>query len=183
MVFSLVGQLPKHKYVYVDTTHTHKEPIGYIPALWYGLVSYPGRAWGLTVMLESGAVYRNLPPHAIAFSDSPEEPWSVQDAETWDCYGRDFTTIEYDYLSGLDVLVRANKKEYAGEYLFTVAPIGDGFSAAPEQSKEFSFIKLDNDRLTIQPTNHIIFRERSFTTKEMAFPATLKRQTDVWTCE
>lgn len=43
MKFSLVGELPRHLYVYVDTEHTHQEPRGFIPAVWFGLVSYPGR--------------------------------------------------------------------------------------------------------------------------------------------
>ena len=71
-----------------------------------------------------------------------------------------------------------------GQYLFTVAPIGDAFSSYPEQAKEFSFIRLENDRLTIQPTNHLIFRERSFTTNDaMEFPRDMARQTAIWSCE
>lgn len=180
----LIGQLPRHQYVWIDSRHTHKTDLGYLPALWYGLVSYPGRAWGCTVMLESGAIYRNLPPHAIAFQAEPAGEWDITDAQTWDCYGYEFETLEYGYLSGLDCLVRANGHEHDGTYLFTVAPVGDGFSAAPEQSKEFVFAKLTNGYLTIQPTNNVIFRERSFTTNElMTFPSGLKRQTDVWSCE
>ncbi len=187
-MFSLLGELPRHQYCYVDSAFTHREPIGFVPALWYGLVSIRGRAWGLTVLLESGAVYRNLPPHAIAFErDAP--PWGIKDAQRWDVYGRDFTTIEYTYLQNLVVMAHVNEggesKNMPGSYLFTVGPIGDGFSAFPEQAKEFSFIKLDNGRLTIQPTNHLIFRERSFTKNDrMVFPLKdLKRQFEIFSCE
>lgn len=181
--FSLVGELPRHLYVFVDTAFTHRKSQGWMPAVWFGLVSYPARAWGCTVMLECGAIYRNLPPHALAFSENLV-PWSIKDAQTWDCYGERFTALEYSYLAGLDVVARANGQEHAGEYLFTVAPIGDGFSAYPEQAKEFSFIRLDNGRLTIQPTNNLLFRERSFTLPgDAAWPKELKRQTEVWHCE
>lgn len=181
--YTLVGELPRHQYVLVESGFTHKRSIGLVPAVWFGLVSFPGRAWGCTVMLESGAIYRNLPPHALAFRKKPE-PWTVQDAQRWDCYGERFSVIEYRYLAGLDCRVRANGQEYDGEYLFTVAPVGDGFSAAPDQAKEFSFIRLDNGRLTIQPTNHLVFREASFTDNaDMALPRDLKRQTEVWKCE
>ena len=127
-MYSLLGELPRHQYCYVDSAFTHREPIGLVPALWYGLVSMRGRAWGLTVMLESGAVYRNLPPHAIAFAqDAP--PWDIKDAQRWDVYGRDFTTIEYTYLQNLVVMAHVNDKESSktlpGTYLFTVGPIGD----------------------------------------------------------
>lgn len=185
--FTLVGELPRHLYVWIDTAHTHVEPVGFVPAVWFGLVSYPGRSWGCTVMLESGAVYRNLPPHAISFRDWAEGEcglWDVQDAQTWDCYGTDFTVIEYKYLAGLRCVARANGNEHGGRYLFTAAPVGDGFSACPEQAKEFSFIELINGRMTIQPTNNLIFKEKSFTTnREMRFPEGLQRQTDVWRVE
>jgi hypothetical protein len=79
--------------------------------------------------------------------------------------------------------VRANGKEHIGEYLFTVAPVGDGFSAYPEQAKEFTFVKLDSGWMTVQPTNHIVFRERSFTDNKLEFPKGMKRQLEVWTVE
>lgn len=188
MSFSLVGQLPRHLYVFVDSSFTHKEPIGFIPAVWFGLVSVPGRMWGCTVMLESGAIYRNLPPHAIAFRPDAAEFWLPQEAQRWDCYGERFTTVEYSYLSGLDVRAICNegdeRREIVGEYLFTVAPIGDGFSLDPSQAKEFTFVKLGNGRLTIQPTNYVLFQEKSFTTNPgFEWPTGLKRQTEIWNCE
>ena len=180
---TLTGEIPRHFYVWVDTRHTHKKPCGYVPAVWYGLVSYPGRVWGCTVMLESGSVYRNIPSHAIAFSNKPKGKWTERDAQTWDCYGWDWSAVEYGFLRGLECKVRAGGKEHLGEYLFTVSPVGDGFSAYPEQSKEFSFVRLDNDHLTVQPTNHIVFRERSFTDNKLEFSDAMKRQSKIWTSE
>lgn len=180
MIYSLVGELPRHQYVFVDTTYTHKVPVGMVPAVWFGLVSFPGRMWGCNVMLESGAIYRNLPPHALGFVESPEQEWGPRQAQRWDCYGYSFSTIEYEYLRGLDCKVSGGLE---GEYLFTAAPVGDGFSACPEQAKEFMFVKLDNGRLTIQPTDHIVFRELSFTGPGLEFPSGLGRQTAVWSVE
>ena len=182
MKFSLVGELPRHIYCFADSRFTHTHEIGFQPCVWFGLVSYTGRAWGCTVMLECGAIYRNLPPHAIAFRENPME-WNVTDAQAWDCYGSSFTTIEYTYLAGLDCKVVSDGEEYEGSYLFTAAPIGDGFSAYPEQAKEFCFVQLDNGRLAIQPTNHIVFRERSFTDNRLEFPRGLKRQDEIWSVE
>lgn len=136
-------------------------------------------------MLESGAIYRNLPPHAIAFSEEPEENWSITDAQTWDCYGQEFSAIKYKYLTHLDCKVKLkSRRTVMGEYLFSVMPINDGFSLTPEQSKEFTFVQTEGDRLTIQPTNQILFIERSFTNnKDLFFPEGLKRQTDIYSCE
>ena len=182
----LVGQLKNHRYVWVDKSFTHRNGVGFIPALWFGLVSYPGRLWGCTVLLESGAIYRNLPAHAIAFSSNPQPIWKEIDAQTWDCYGFGFKVIEYKYLSNIQNLKAKTKRGnyYNGEYLFTVAPVGDSFSAYPEQAKEFCFCRLDNDRLTIQPTNCLVFSDISFTTnKTMEFPTDVDRQTETYSCE
>jgi len=183
--YSGIGELPTHQYVYVDSLFTHEQPHGFIPAVWYGLVAMPGRTWGCTLLLESGACYRNVPPHALATGALPQPLWTPQDAQTWDCYGYDFSTLEYRYLSELDVDVRANGTMYRGRYLFSVTPLHDGFSRRPEQSKEFTCVALDNRRLTIQPTNHLRFYERSFTTTAQPgeLPRGLRRQTEVYTCE
>jgi hypothetical protein len=183
--YSGIGELPTHRYVYVDTLFTHVEPQGFVPAVWYGLVAHPGRTWGCTVVLESGAMYRALPPHALAMGPLPEPTWTPKDAQRWDCYGYDFSAVQYRYLAELDVEARTNGRILPGRYLFSVAPLGDGFSAAPDQAKEFTFVALDNGRLTIQPTNHVRIHERSFTTATPGtrFPTGLRRQTDIWSCE
>lgn len=180
-LYTTIGQLPRHQYVWVDTQFTHTKPIGFIPAVWFGLVSHPGRAWGCSVLLECGAIYRNLPPHAIAFDQEPAR-WTVGEAQTWDCYGIGFTTIEYEYLKGLDCAVIYPNGAMAGQYLFTAAHVGDGFSEYPEQNKEFLFVRLDNGRLTIQPTNHVVITDKSFTDPDKR-PVGLKRQTEVYTAE
>lgn len=185
---SMIGDIP-HKYVWVDSGYFMKESVGFVPAVWFGLVSYPQRMWGCNVMLECGAIYRGLPPHAIAFHANPKARlWEPADAQTWDCYGWDFSVLEYSYLSQLGCRARINGREHLGEYMFTVAPIGDSFSAYPEQAKEFSFIKLVNGRMTIVPTNDVIFREASFTggkgdMSDMDFPKGILRSTKVWYAE
>jgi hypothetical protein len=182
MIYSLVGELPRHQYVFVDSNYTHKKYEGFIPAVWFGLVSYPARMWGCTVMFENGAIYRNIPLNALSFSKFENQEWTNKDAQTWDCYALEFCALEYKYLQGLSCKVNCNKKEYDGEYLFTVAPINDAFSSYPEQAKEFKFIKLNNGRITSQPTNHIIFSEKSFTT-QIEFPKNLQRQQNIYRSE
>jgi hypothetical protein len=84
----------------------------------------------------------------------------------------------------MECKVQANEKEYLGKYLFSVAPVGDGFSADPSQAKEFLFIKLNNGRLTIQPTNHIIVKDSSFIENPtLEFPKGLKRQSEILSVE
>ena len=189
MIHSLVGPIPHHLYVFVDTTFTHQNVVKprWQPAVWFGLVSIPSRMWGCTVMLESGAVYRGLPPHALAFTAHPYilEP---EEAQTWDCYSTDFSTTIYPYMTGLRASIKTRHTLRKGHYLFSAAPVGDGFSLEPAQNKEFHFLALDAGGLTIQPTNRVVYEERSFTTEStddgtpMSIPR-LKTQTEVYSCE
>lgn len=181
---TLIGSLPKHQYVWVDSSFTHRAAIGFVPAVWFGLVSHPGRMWGCNVMLESGGVYRSLPLHALAHNRYPTDPWKPIDAQRWDCYGYQWSATEYTYLKSLRCAVRCGcDYSMIGEYLFTVAPLGDGFSEVPEQAKEFMFLKLINGRFTVQPTDQIVFEDRSFTPIAPDFPTGLKRADKIYSCE
>lgn len=176
-LFTHAGSLPAHQYVWISPCAIGAH--GWLRGVWFGLTSYPGRAWGCHVMLESGAVYRNVPLHALASECGIDAPWSPAQAQTWDCYGWQFSTIEYPFLQSMDCRVRLqDKSEHRGMYLFTAVPVGDAFSAAPEQSKEFYFIRLENGRFTAQPTNHVLVEDRSFTRADMGWPDFLARQTE-----
>lgn len=184
-MYDLVGQLPHHQYCFVDTAFTHRTPeTPNIPAIWFGLVSYPGRAWGCTVLLENGAVYRNLPLHALAHTPEGHDlPWQPRDAQHWDCYGTSFSTLAYDTLRGLECLVKTVDVQQPGVYVCTIAPIGDAYSAVPAQSKELVLVALENGRYTLQPTDRVVFCDRSFTTGRLEFPRGLKRQDETYSAE
>ncbi len=181
---TLIGSLPKHQYVWVDSSFTHKAAIGFVPAVWFGLVSHPGRMWGCNVMLESGAIYRNLPLHALAHTVNPDKYWDAMQAQRWDCYGYGWSATEYTYLKSIKCNARcAPDTSLLGQYLFTVAPVGDGFSESPDQAKEFTFVKLVNGRFTVQPTDYLIFEDKSFTTHNWEWPTGLKRMDQTFSCE
>jgi hypothetical protein len=107
--------------------------------------------------------------------------WGINDAQRWDCFGWNFTTIEYDYLMGLSCRVWiANKKAWeVGRYMFTTEPYGDGFSMYPQQTKSHHFIALNNGRITAVPGNNILWNETSFTTPSEK-PKWLRTQSQVW---
>lgn len=169
------GALPKHLYIWVrpNTIGMH----GWLRAVWFGLASHPSRAWGCHVLLECGAIYRNIPLHHLATA-SGANALALSDVQVWDCYGLQFSTIEYPFLSEMRVKTRIGE----GFYLFTAVPIGDGFSAEPEQAKEFFFVALDGGQIASLPTNHILFNDRSFV-RDLEFPTFLTRQTDKWSVE
>jgi len=185
--YTMTGELPVHKYVFVDRQFIEEKvdtsKSRYMPAVWYGLVSIPGRMWGCTVMLECGAVYRNLPPHALAFNQDPEaEEWNMGLAQLWDCYCTDFTTLEYKFLKGQMCDVMINEERLKGWYLFSASHIGDGWTEEPSQNKEFMFIELACGRLTIQPTNRVVFFDKSFCEKDAKVPELILQQS-TYSCE
>ena len=180
-MFTKIAHIPRQQYVWVDSRFTHVEPCGWVEAIWVGVTSIPARAWGINVLLrDGGALYRNLPPHAISFSQKVVF-WRLQEAQLWDCYAFNFTLLENDNLSGLRVSAMLKTGKYTGEYLFSAAHIDDAYSMTPEQDKEFLFIRLENARLTIQPTNRVAFIDRSFIiNSEMP---KLKLTTETYSCE
>ena len=181
MNYTKIGALQTHRYIWVDSNYTHEEPCGLVEAMWVGLTAIPGRAWGINVILrDGGALYRNIPPHAVSFTAGPGQEWIISEAQLWDCYSYHFSVLQNPIMRGMQVSVRIEDKVLHGEYLFSTAHLHDGWSDAPEQDKEFIFVKLNNGRLTIQPTNRVRFIDHSFVTEELP---RLKLQETVYSCE
>jgi len=178
-LFTASGSLPRHQYVHVEGSFLGLT--GLHRAVWFGLHATQGRAWGCTVMLEAGAVYRNLPPQAIAFTTTPGN-WTIKQAQLWDCYGAQFSLHVYDYLDGLSAVARVQGEDVRCSYLFTAIPVNDGYTAEPEQDKEFMFLRTEQGRLTIQPTNRVRFIDKSFTDPLLGWPRLSVSRT-IWSCE
>lgn len=173
MLYTHSGSLVTHQYVWIEPDAIGKHE--WLRGVWFGITCFPGGAFGCHILLECGAVYRNVPLHKIA-AEKGAPPWKPSQAQTWDAYGYQFSMIEYQFLTGMDA--RANLQdgtEHEGSYLFTLIPVGDAFSAAPEQAKEFYFLRLDNGRYTAQPTNQVLIEDRSFVNK-LEWPTFLNRQ-------
>lgn len=172
------GNLPHHRYVFVDCSFVRKETAGFEPAVWFGLRAEPGRAWGCHVMLECGAVYRDLPLHALAHTSDPE-PWSLDHAQRWNCYSRQWSAVVYDFLAELEVLANVRGDKHIGRYVCTLVPIGDAYSAEPSQGKEHMLLALENGRFTVLPTNYVLFADRSFSDR-VEWPSGIRGSDTVW---
>jgi hypothetical protein len=175
LLYTHAGALPRHLYVWVQPNTIGEHD--WLRGVWFGLTSYPGRAFGCHVLLECGAVYRNVPLHHLATHKTDVE-WEAWQAATWDAYGWQFSTIEYPFLSGMNAHVKLqDKSEHDGMYMFTMVPTADAFTAEPEQGKEFYFVALENGRFTAQPTNHVLIEDKSFC-RNVEWPKFLKRSTE-----
>lgn len=182
MIYSKIGNIPKHRYIWIDSRFTHKEPCGFVEAMWIGITSIPARTWGINVILrEGGAMYRNIPPNAVSFDKETSLSWSIGDSQLWDCYSYDFTILENPHLRGMRMQTKIGNSLYLGEYLFSVTHLNDGWSDTPEQDKEFFFIKLNNGRMTIQPTNRSVFIDPSFIETDKI--PSLKLHETIYSCE
>jgi len=181
MLYTGSGNIPTHIYCLVDSSFIRKDVSKGVfePCVWFALHSKPGHAWGCHMMLECGAVYRGVPPHALSFSRMPELAWGLKDSQIWDCYGDQFSVIRYTYLDGQRAELR--KSGLFGRYLFTVVPMNDGFTMEASQSKEFMFIQLDNGRLSIMPTNEVRFHDKSYTAGD--WPDNIKLNSNIWRVE
>lgn len=180
------ANLPFHQYVSVDKKIlSGNKAEGWEEAVWFGLISVPHRAWGCTVMLKCGAIYRGLPISALAHAKVGEDQhWALGEAQRWDCFGYSFSPIRYDYLRELDCSVWIPKRNcwFAGHYVFTAEPYEDGYSLEPSQTKSHHFIALVNGRYACVPGNNIIWKESSFV-REGGKPDWLRVQTETWHAE
>lgn len=132
----------------------------------------------LNVLLECGALYRELPPHAWAFR--PDAPvLTLGRCQAWDCFGGTAQAIEYAYLRELPVQMIADKAK--GGYLFTVEWGDNGFSRYPEQSKALHALSMYGG-VTFQPGNAFTVHESSFTAND-GDCSWLRRQRHVWGAE
>ena len=181
MLYTGSGSLPNHIYCWVESYFVRKDTKRGIfePCIWFALRAKAEQSWMCHVMLECGAVYRDLPPHAISFSETPEKDWNLKDTALWDCYSDQFSIIRYDYLNGRRAEIR--KTGLFGRYLFTAIPMYDSYTTEPSQSKEFMFIQLDNGRLIIMPTNELRFFDNSWT--EGDWPKDIKLNSNIWRIE
>ncbi len=176
------SSIPLLQYVLVDTRFTHEEPIGFQEAEWVQTVAIPDRAWGLNVIFrQGGMMYRNLPPHAISFEWRNPDAWTLREAQMWNCYGNQYEHLLCDHLADSRMIAWIHKQAYSGTYLFQTSFIGDSYSMTPEQDKTFFWIKLDNNRLTIQPSNRVRFHDASYNLPTSEIPK-LKLQEDIYRC-
>lgn len=161
-----IDDIPQPFYAYVRAEYLYDLERGhgdFVPCVVYGLSSLPGRAWGLSAMLNNGALVQHLPVSAITFTDKPTKNYSLDYLQVWSCYGWEFTTHSYSFLSEMPVWVYLKGGVWeSGRYLFTAAPYNDTYSMTPDQHKHFNFVQLDCGLLATLPGNRMMVWDSSF---------------------
>ena len=171
--------LPVHQYVTVSPGVVHED---LQRGVWFALQPNIGAVWGGHVLLESGALYRNVPLHQISIGHKDSPAQRPGDLQLWDCYCEEARAHEYVYLRGLATLSRSGcpQTPIVGSYLFTIIPKGDPFSRHLDQSKEFVVsVVAGTGRLAIRATNEVLFADKSVAPLPTSWPKGLSRQSTV----
>lgn len=180
--------LPTHRYVWVRDSYIYNKPTGaYVPAVWFGVSSHPGRSIGCHVLLENGATVIDLPLVALTHLDSAEKHPDIEEAVAWDAFGWDVQVYEPQYLSGLSVeMLKECHRETlgTGDAWFAIDWIKNGWSSYPQQHKWLWIVAGEDGNLYAMPQDRVLFMEASFTDEYKKIPeGGIKRQTVVWSAE
>ncbi|NBO09071.1 MAG: hypothetical protein EBV30_06950 [Actinobacteria bacterium] len=162
-----IADIPKPFYCYVANEFLYDQQEGfgeYTDCVAYGISALPSRAWGISIMTDIGALVQHVPVHALTTNPPKVHYHGLDELQIWSCYGWDFATHEYDFLSEMPVRVYLKGGVWeSGRYLFTAAPYGDEYSATPDQHKHFNFIELECGQICAYPGNRCLFYDSSFT--------------------
>jgi hypothetical protein len=165
-----IADIPRPFYCYVRDEYLYDRTDHYgtfTPCLAYGLSAIPGRAWGVSVLLNNGSMVQHLPLHALSFNDHDTlvgHRHLLDQLQIWGCYGWEFTTHEYKALSEMPCRVYMKGEWENGRYLFTAAPYGDHYSMTPDQHKHFNFVHLECGAIAALPGNRMMMYDSSFVT-------------------
>jgi hypothetical protein len=158
--------------VFVDNKYLGLED-GVTEAYWYGITSIPGRQFLCHVMLYNGSNWYGLP--LVALSTKPSHSGSIADSQAYDCFSYDIACIRFNFLRDQRARILASD----GTYLFTVISHDhDGhapFAEYPEQAKTFTFLALDDGRITCGPNNYITWTDKALYDEDKESQSKYKR--------
>lgn len=181
-----IADIPVPFYCYVKDEFLYNLTKGFgnhTPCMAYGLSALPNRAWGISILLNNGAMVQHVPLHALTTKPESGHNHPLDHLQIWSCYGQTFTTHKYSALSELPARVYLKGGLWEnGRYLFTAAPYDDQYSLTPDQHKHFNFIELDCGSIGAWPGNRMFMYDSSFVTLPTERPKYVTN-TQVWYVE
>ena len=158
----------------------------------FGLTSMSGAATLFHIMLPNGAVFFRLPISAFFQKDFTREQvpdMPVEALQLWNSFSYYPSVHHFGYLiSQRGKYFGNDKKEYFGEYLFTIDwchpesnILDTEHSEIPHEHKCGHVLALDNGNFAIQPNNRILWNISNFTTRNDI--PDYKVQTTEWNVE
>lgn len=157
-----------------------------------GLKSIPGRALGFHVLLRNGAVFWDLPVHAICWHPEAKRMF-LQQHQLWDCFSYHFTAHRFARLADLRCEVRLKGKPgwcLWGAYIWTIdwcsadgQVMDTGVSEFPPEHKCAHLLALDDGNFALLPNNRIRWHDEAFCTEPFPERPTYLTNTHTWQCE
>ena len=158
----------------------------------FGLCSMAGAATLFHIMLPNGAVFFRLPISAFfqkEFTRDEVPDMPVDTLQLWNSFSYYPSVHHFGYLtSQRGKYFGKDKKEYFGEYLFTIDwchpesnILDTEHSEIPHEHKCGHVLALDNGNFAIQPNNRILWNISNFTTRNDI--PDYKVQTTEWNVE
>jgi hypothetical protein len=158
----------------------------------FGLCSMAGAATLFHIMLPNGAVFFRLPISAFfqkEFTRDEVPDMPVDTLQLWNSFSYYPSVHHFGYLtSPRGKYFGKDKKEYFGEYLFTIDwchpesnILDTEHSEIPHEHKCGHVLALDNGNFAIQPNNRILWNISNFTTRNDI--PDYKVQTTEWNVE
>ena len=158
----------------------------------FSVVSITDRALLFNIMLPNGACFWRLPISAFfqeKFERSEVVDMPIDQLQIWNSFSYYPSVHHFGYLtSQRGKYFGKDKKEYFGEYLFTIDwchpetnILDTEHSEIPHEHKCGHVLALDNGNYAIQPNNRILWNISNFTTRDDI--PDYKVQTTEWNVE
>lgn len=150
--------------------------------------SVDGNALAFTVLLETGAIFSNLPIEAIRcyrydnFKTKNLKVYNTKELQPYSCLDGDIQIIEYSLLRHSDMLIRLNGEDVDAKYLFTIDYNGTSLADDPEQRKTHNIVQLSNNQIAAMPNNKSLIVNKSLTTIN-GWPSMYRRINKYYTSE
>lgn len=190
----LTGSCPTMR-VFVRTEFLHnltQVPYRPVEADVVGVKSLHSRALGFHVLLRNGALFWNLPIHALCHQPAAAKKWTLDQLQLWDCFDYSFTVHRFARLEGLGCAVRLKgvKEWQAGGYVWTIdwcqpdpGIMDVGVSEFPAEHKCGHLVALADGNFALLPNNRIRWLDQAFVTDEFPARPTYLTNTITWKCE
>lgn len=183
---SIIGDIPPFQcWVRREFLRDHFDGIGdFEEGIAIGAVVRKDMALCFTVLLESGALWYELPIHALATkSGAPVMELSI--CQMWDCLSSEWTAHRYGHLRHLSVLVHLrgtdDRSPSRGSYLFTIEMLNSFYADHPGEHKTLNVIELGDGQIVAYPNNRLLWEDLTFTNHNL--PRNYVRTSKHYFCE
>ena len=189
---SLTTSLPMHLYGVVRREFlTNGADSGIEKCIIHAISVKPSEALTFSVLLESGAQYRNIPIHGVIvgqrstsgstlISDMEIPPaLELQSHQCWGCFGTEFSIVDMQLNHSMSATwIDSYNRKFIGRGLgWAIEFHGDGYSNAPQQDKSFNMLVSQEGYLAAMPNNRIRWWDDSFTNWELPIKLKVNYQT------